>query len=119
MTCTLPTVGGGLARPPQVHYALGPIGPHGRTRNADPVGADQAPCNVTCGGPGVRAASSAPCISGHLATVGVTSLELPRARHWEGSGGLPRFGRLPTRLARPGRPSIGGVGKKPGAWPRP
>ncbi len=30
-----------LARPPQVHSALGPIGPHGRTRTTNPVSADQ------------------------------------------------------------------------------
>ena len=40
--------------------------------------------------------------------MGVSSLELPSARYWEGSGGSLGSVASPIRLARPGRPSIGG-----------
>ena len=56
-------VAAALARPPQLHSALGPIGPHGRTRNTNPVGADQDAIHRHvrmargAGGPAVRHAT--------------------------------------------------------------
>jgi hypothetical protein len=41
MTCTLPPWAVCLPGPPQVHLSLGPVAAGSRTRNADPVGADQ------------------------------------------------------------------------------